>query len=244
MFEISPCPPLSPRMPYRHISNDYKVRTVVLLDQNIPRTFVSDVFAVSERSTYRWQKNVREGGVVYPTLPATRGQHSILSPEIRDAILAILEDDPTAYLDEISDWLQLVYEISVPVSTLSRNLIRWGHSRALVHRIAAERDPVACEEFLRDVCTNFTAEQMVWIDESAKDERTIFRRYGRSLPGERASVQQPFAHGERLSLLPAFTLDGYISVKILDGAVDGVDFLDFVINDVVRIHLHIWFSSI
>ncbi|KIO32963.1 hypothetical protein M407DRAFT_18119 [Tulasnella calospora MUT 4182] len=111
-------------MPYRHISNDYKLRTIVLLDQNVPRAFVSDVFAVSERSTYRWQKNVREGGVVYPTLPATRGRPSILSPEIRDVIFAIIEDDPTAYLDEISDWLHLVYDISVPLSTLSSNLIR------------------------------------------------------------------------------------------------------------------------
>jgi len=39
--------------------------------------------------------------------------------------------------------------------------------------------------------------------------------------------------GTRYSILPAITVDGYIAVRVVEGSVDGAEFFDFVLNDLV-----------
>lgn len=39
--------------------------------------------------------------------------------------------------------------------------------------------------------------------------------------------------GIRYSILPTLTLDGYMAVCVVEGSVDGAEFYDFVVNDVV-----------
>lgn len=69
---------------------------------------------------------------------------------------------------------------------------------------------------------------MVFIDESSKDERTIYRHYGRSIRGERASLSAPFRQGDRFSIVAALALEGYIAQRIVEGSVDGGEFFDFI----------------
>ncbi|KAF8836974.1 hypothetical protein BDN67DRAFT_867806, partial [Paxillus ammoniavirescens] len=35
------------------------------------------------------------------------------------------------------------------------------------------------------------------------------------------------------SILPALSLDGYVAVRIVEGAVDGAEFYDFIVNEVL-----------
>ncbi|KAL1684457.1 hypothetical protein GGG16DRAFT_25050, partial [Schizophyllum commune] len=37
----------------------------------------------------------------------------------------------------------------------------------------------------------------------------------------------------RYSILPALTLDGYIACRVVEGSVDGEEFFDFIITDVL-----------
>ncbi|KAI4518010.1 hypothetical protein K523DRAFT_223592, partial [Schizophyllum commune Tattone D] len=37
----------------------------------------------------------------------------------------------------------------------------------------------------------------------------------------------------RYSILPALTLDGYIACRVVEGSVDGDEFFDFIITDVL-----------
>ncbi|CCA76208.1 related to transposase, putative-Phytophthora infestans [Serendipita indica DSM 11827] len=78
----------------------------------------------------------------------------------------------------------------------------------------------------------FTADQLVSVDESSKDGRTLYRRYGWSPRGETAHRTVDFPRGERWSLLPALTIDGYIAKRIVKGSIDGLEFLDFILEDV------------
>jgi len=74
---------------------------------------------------------------------------------------------------------------------------------------------------------------MVFLDESSKDERTLIRRYGRAPSGIDPVLRVSLNRGVRYSILPAMTIDGYIAVRAVEGSIDGAEFFDFVVNDVV-----------
>ena len=57
--------------------------------------------------------------------------------------------------------------------------------------------------------------------------------YGRSLRGERPVIHELLNRGTRYSILPAITVNGYIAVRVIEGSVDGAEFFDFVLNDLV-----------
>ena len=80
---------------------------------------------------------------------------------------------------------------------------------------------------------NFVAEQLVFVDESSKDERTIFRRWGRAPQGQRAVSNASFARGTRYSIIAAITIEGYIGTRVVEGSVDGSEFLDYITEEVV-----------
>lgn len=59
---------------------------------------------------------------------------------------------------------------------------------------------------------------MIFIDESAANERTMDRKFGWSKIGSPCIEKWPAKRSERWSILPAYTLDGYIAYKILHGS--------------------------
>ena len=138
------------------------------------------------------------------------------------------------YLGKIQDWIALAHEVHISKSALHNNIRDAGISFKLLCRAAAERDEDFREEWKQDANAHFTASQMVFIDETSKDERTIYRHYGRSITGTRATITANFMRGERYSMVAALSLDGYDSVHVVPGSVDGEEFLDFIVNNVVH----------
>jgi hypothetical protein len=53
-------------------------------------------------------------------------------------------------------------------------------------------------------------EQVVCVDETGKDMRSIARRYGRSKIGKACIVNMPFSRGKRLSVLAALDTTGFM----------------------------------
>lgn len=84
------------------------------------------------------------------------------------------------------------------------------------------------------VLDNYSAEQLVFVDESSKDGRTIARRYGQARSGERAIEEFNHDRGERWSILLALSLEGYIALRIVEGSVNGDNFFDFIVEELVR----------
>jgi len=79
------------------------------------------------------------------------------------------------------------------------------------------------------------AARSFFVDESSKDNRTIYHHYGRAPAGQRALVlDAEFVLGDRWSILPALSLDGYIAARVVPGSVDAAEFFDFITEDVVR----------
>src|SRR4051812_48490364 len=72
------------------------------------------------------------------------------------------------------------------------------------------------------LCSAFIAEigmpeQFIFVDESAKDERTPSRRYGYSYVNARARLRVEFVRGKRYSILPTLRLDGMVMLVSSSG---------------------------
>ena len=106
-----------------------------------------------------------------------------------------------------------------------------------MRKAATERDDIARSEWLLEITSLYTADQLVVLDETSKDDRTICRKYGRAPRGEDPFVEVSLERGVRYSILPALTIDGYLAVRVVEGSIDGAEFYDFVVNDVVSSYL-------
>ena len=87
--------------------------------------------------------------------------------------------------------------------------------------------------YLDTIGENYTSNQMIFLDESAKDERSLSRLYGYSPRNTRAYKKVVFVRGKRYTILPALTLDGFVAVDVFEGACDKKRFIDFVLDQVV-----------
>jgi transposase len=80
---------------------------------------------------------------------------------------------------------------------------------------------------------NYTAEQIVAVDESACNERTGDRKYGWSPVGRSVELVYSMERSERWSLLPAMTVDGYLSHRIFQGAITAEIMEEFLEKEVL-----------
>ena len=94
------------------------------------------------------------------------------------------------------------------------------------------------------ICSKYRPEQLVFVDESSCDRR-ISRKYGCAVRGQRATKKtvfvrgkrfysswlldhNPYLHRHRFSVLPAISLDGILTVKIVEGSYDSDSFARFI----------------
>lgn len=162
-----------------------------------------------------------------------RGRPRLLNPGTREELRQLIADSPSLYLDEIADWILVNHGEFLSITAIHDNIRDLGITRKLLRKPAAERDIGQRIEWLHLIHSNFTAEQLVFADESSKNSRTVLRRYGRALAGERAEEVVSLDRGERYSVLPAISVDGCIAVRAICGSVDGAEFFDWVLNDLV-----------
>ncbi|HEV7736834.1 MAG TPA: hypothetical protein VGO47_05595 [Chlamydiales bacterium] len=220
-------------MPFRHISRDIKIRALWMLDNGYLPDEIEVVLDVSNRSLRRWSANFEEYGDVIPPHNPVQGRPPVLTATQIHALLDFINASPEMFLDEIRDFLILEHDVLVSISTLHDLIQAAGLTYKLLRRNALERDEIRRRLWLEDVQARFVANQLVWTDESSKDDRTIYRHYGRSRSGQRASIPAQFVRGDRYSILPALTIDGYIALRIVKDSVDGGEFFDFVVEELV-----------
>ena len=221
-------------MVYRHISKDLKDRALWLILHGYVPEDICELFDISERSVARWKQNNRLYGFVVPPPNPIQCRPRILNANMTHDLYTLLEEAPEMYLSEIQDWIALTYEVHISKAALHQNIRDAGITYKLLRRAAAERNEDLREEWKQEVNAHYTASQMIFVDETSKDDRTIYRHYGRSVAGRRATINANFVRGERYSMVAALSLDGYEAVRAIPGSVDGEEFLDFVVNDVVR----------
>jgi hypothetical protein len=105
----------------------------------------------------------------------------------------------------------------------------------MLRKAAEEGDPEAQRQWLAHANTHWVASQFIFIDESSKDDRTIYRHYGRAPTTSRAVIPARFVRGDRFSVVAAMNVDGYLDTQVVEGSVDSELFIDFILERVVRI---------
>jgi hypothetical protein len=121
------------------------------------------------------------------------------------------------YLQEIAKDLVHVHGVAVHESTIWRALQALNftckkvhtvcpllpaqntHLRNKISKLAIERKDELREAFVVEI-GQYSAEQTVFVDESAVDKRTPARRYGRALSGRRAEMRGHFVRGTRCGM--------------------------------------------
>jgi transposase len=221
-------------MPFHKIDAGVKERALQLISEGWPLGQVIEAIGVSRRSINRWATNYEAfGSVKSPTVIA--GRPRVLNTTAVQGLHELLVESPQLYLDEMAEYLALYHDLPISTTTLHDNLTELGLTWKIMRRAALERDDALRAAWLEDTLLRYTADEMVFLDESSKDGHTIFRKYGRSPRGERSVIQGVQDRGTRYSILPAITLDGYIAVRVVEGSVDGAEFFDFVLNDLVSV---------
>ena len=115
---------------------------------------------------------------------------------------------------------------------MQHSLKTLGYSVKKLRKAAAQHDELTRQQRKADILSCFTADQLLFVDESSKVDRTSERRYGRAVAGERACEIQSFKLGIWCSILPALCIDGLLSCTGLGG---GSAFHDWVITEVVSL---------
>ena len=194
---------------------------------------ICEIFGISFRSLQRWQRNQDlYGNPLPPRLPLL-GRRRILNADMTHDLYTLLEEAPEMYLDEIQDWLAVTHDVKLSKTALFENIRDAGITYKLLRKAAAERDDDARAEWMDDMNTHFVSQQLVFIDETSKDDRTVYRHYGRAPAGHRATIHANFVRGDRYSMVAALSLQGYEAVRIVSGSVDSHEFLDFIVEDLV-----------
>ena len=89
-----------------------------------------------------------------------------------------------------------------------------------MHKAAQERNERARSSFIAKIGENYTRDQLIFLDESSKDERSLTCYYGYSSANIRAQKKIVFVRGKRYTILPALTIDGIIALDIIEGSCD------------------------
>lgn len=139
------------------------------------------------------------------------------------------ETDSTLYLDEMAELLKRRFGRTYSPQLVCATLIRRGITRKKLSIINSRRCPFERGLFMTTI-NMFRADQLVCIDETRKDPRTLRRRYGRAARGARASFTCPFSRGESgYSALGIMTINGMIDCAMSQSAgVDATTFLEHV----------------
>ena len=104
-----------------------------------------------------------------------QGRPRKVTAEAEQGLLDFLDDNPSVYQDEITEFLLSEFDISITQSTVSRLLKRLNQIHKRIKRTYIIRNDELRAHFRAKMC-EYRANQLVFIDESAADKRTKDRK--------------------------------------------------------------------
>jgi transposase len=230
------------------VSNDIKARIPVLKQLGFKVTDICEILGVKKALVYSVLRLFERTGQTHECRKRAHGRRRILTGLLLAAFREVTKQNPTAHHDELRMLFLHEHGVDLSRSTISRTLRQLRHTRKKVVLRAREANPVLQAVYINRFAKLVKDPWMpIFLDESAKDERTIIRRYGYGPEGERILVDAPFVRGKRVSMLPALTLDGIITHIVVEGSVTSEKFVEFLRDFVVHpsifllvcIYLHI-----
>jgi hypothetical protein len=161
-----------------------------------------------------------------------RGRLRTLDYDDVNYLLRLIEQNPDYFLDELLHLLKTNWFISVHYITIHRALERAGISRKKLKKVAAERNERLRADFIGHMA-KYEPEELCFLDETSKDERTPARMFGQAKKGWRAKQKAKFVRGRRLSTEALLTLNGIVACTVVEGSMTKALFLEYLEHNVV-----------
>ena len=162
---------------YHTISPDVKIAAIRLYERaRLDLEEILDSCNISRSTFFRALKLYRTTGDVENARQVDRSVRALDYDDIH-YLRQLIHDNPDHFLDELSHLLKTNRFISVHYTTIYNELLRAGITRKRLKRIAAERNEGLRAEFIARMA-QYDPEELGFIDEVSKDERTVGRRYG------------------------------------------------------------------
>jgi transposase len=180
---------------------------------------ISRAVKVSRSCIAKLRLSMEYWGTPYPPRCVRLGRPRLLREAQRARFEEYLKGRPSAYLEEMKDFFYDEFDLEVSLTTIWRELERLNYSRKIASKRAKEQSEPLRRVYLARMAEHYTADQIVALDESACNERTGDRKYGWSPRSNPVQLTYSFKRSERWSLLPALTINGYLSYMIFQGAI-------------------------
>ncbi|GAO52289.1 hypothetical protein G7K_6369-t1 [Saitoella complicata NRRL Y-17804] len=165
---------------------------------------------------------------------STCGRKSAVDEFLGSQIKYLYDKNPTLYQDDCAEFLNDQFATSLSRYHVTRYLQKIGYTRKVLTLRAAQRNPILRANHAIEMA-DYTQEQLVFLDESAVDERTGSRKFGYSPIGARAIQERVFGHSTRWSVLPALTIEGLKALRIFQGSFNADRFVEFIEEDLLPI---------
>jgi transposase len=220
-------------MPFCKISRDVKIAALKLYERELlPLDTILDCLLLSRSTSFRIKVLWRDTGDVIRHTTRIQGRLCTLDYNDVDYLLQLIAKNPDYFLDELLHLLKTNRFISVHYITIHRALERAGISRKKLKKVAAERNERLRADFIGRMA-KYEPEELCFLDETSKDERTPTRMFGRPNKGQRAKKKAKFVRGRRLSTEALLTLNGIVACTVVEGSMTKALILEYLEHNVV-----------
>ncbi|GAO46627.1 hypothetical protein G7K_0854-t1 [Saitoella complicata NRRL Y-17804] len=163
------------------------------------------------------------------------GRPGKIDNDIGMHIQILYSNTPTLYHNEAADYINELIATDLNWLDVFRYLrkIGWTWKRLSVR--AAQRNSTLQSHHSIHFA-DYTMDQLVFLDETAVDNRSAFRRFGYAPHSSPACEDRGIQRGLRLSsLLPAFSQEGMICHSVYQGSFDAHRFVDFMADKLLNV---------
>jgi transposase len=187
---------------------------------------MAEAAGCSERTITRLRSSLRLFGSM--KAPSNKGgRPRSLPPNMVQALCDHLLEKPHLYLDEMAIYLWDEFQTQVTTCAIRRALQYAGWSKKKARQKARERNPDLRDEYFH-LISDFSSNQLIFVDESGCDKRIGSRRTGWSPLGITPVQVTKFHRDQRHHILPAYAQDGIVLSRVFQGSTDGFLFEDFL----------------
>jgi hypothetical protein len=212
-----------------------------LLELNIPHKEIEHEVGCTVVMVAQYKQKIRIHGSTDPVKLATRGRLRIVDEEIMvvcpfgdwincQHLVEYLKAKPFAYRDEMQAFLSKEHGLDLSESTMTCVLEQMKYTRKVVkccpssdsytsqiQHQAQERSQILREDWMVQL-SQWKSEQMVFVDESAVNERTADRKWSWALIRMPCIFEQALKRTKKWSVLPAYTVKCFLTWGIQQGS--------------------------
>jgi transposase len=215
-------------MPFHKISRDLKLAAMRIHNQGILSVpEIIDCLQIGRSTFYHVLDLWRTTGDVVRRTNGVRGGPRLLHFDDIDYLRQIIRACPDWFLNEMLELLENNHFISAHYSTIHRELVHTGVSTKKLKKIALERNENLRVDYIHHMA-QYSPEQVGFLDEISKDERTSSRSRGRSRKGMHAVKKGVFVCGRHFSAEGLLTIDGMVANTVIEGSMTRDLFLQFL----------------